>query len=211
MFAVSSITSWDTRPAHSGLENRLLKMSADYPTQLTTLLNQMLAGDLQAGNEAMDAVYPALKRIASSRLRRERPGHILDTRALVNEAMLRLFGGRAITLNSRQHFFALVCLLMKRILIEGGRRKEPVFTSLEESMAVLETSDNERILTIDRILERFSTLDPTAYKAIELQLGAGMTLEEMAEEMSCSTGTVNRSLRRARAWLYKELTPLVTS
>lgn len=184
-------------------------MSADYPAHLTTLLNQMLAGDLQAGNEAMDAVYAALKRIASSRLRRERPGHILDTRALVNEAILRLFGSRAVTLRNRQHFFALVCLLMKRILIEGGRKKEPVFTSLEESMAVLETSDRERILTIDRILERFGTLDPTAYKAIELQLGAGMTLEEMAEEMSCSTGTVNRSLRRARAWLYKELTPLV--
>jgi RNA polymerase sigma-70 factor (ECF subfamily) len=169
----------------------------------------MLAGDLQAGNEAMDAVYAALKRIASSRLRRERPGHILDTRALVNEAMLRLFGGRAVTLNNRQHFFALVCLLMKRILVEGGRKKAPIFTSLEESMAILDTPDRERIVTIDRILGRFSTLDPTGYKAIELQLGAGMTLEEMADEMSCSTGTVNRSLRRAKAWLYKELTPLV--
>ena len=184
-------------------------MQSDYPSHLTSLLNRMLSGDPVAGNEAMDAVYGALKRIASSRMRRERPGHILDTRALVNEAMLRLFGSRAITLRNRQHFFALVCLLMKRILIDGGRKKEPVFTSLEESMAVLETEDRERIYTIDRILERFSTLDPTAYKAIGLQLGAGMTLDEMAEEMSCSTGTVNRSLRRARAWLYKELTPLV--
>lgn len=185
-------------------------MTNDYPPDLTALLNRMLAGDMQAGNEAMDAVYTALKRIASSRLRHERPGHLLDTRALVNEAIVRLFGGRAVTLRNRQHFFALVCLLMKRILIDSGRRKAPILTSLEESMAVLDEPERERIYAIERILERFSALDPAAYRTIELQLGAGMTLEEMAAEMACSTGTVNRALRRARTWLYKELRPLAS-
>jgi DNA-directed RNA polymerase specialized sigma24 family protein len=76
-------------------------------------------------------------------------------------------------------------------------------------MAVLDTPNRERLYSIDQILGRFNKLDPIAYRAIELQLGAGMTLEEMATEMSCSTGTVNRSLRRARTWLYKELAPLI--
>jgi RNA polymerase sigma factor (TIGR02999 family) len=184
-------------------------MTGELPADLTKLLNRMLAGEVEPGNQAMDAVYAALKRIASSKLRRERPGHLLDTRALVHEAIIRLFGSRAITVKNRQHFFALVCLLMTRVLIDRGRRKEPVFAQLEESMAVLDATNRERLFAIDRILERFNRLDPTAYKAIELQLGAGMTLEEMAAEMSCSTGTVNRSLRRARAWLYKELEPLM--
>ncbi len=184
-------------------------MSTELPPNLTALLNRMLSGEVESGNQAMEAVYGALKRIASSKLRRERPNHLLDTGALVNESMLRLFGARALTLQNRQHFFALVCLMMRRILIDSGRKKEPVFSHLEESMAVLDTPDRERLLSIDQILGRFNKLDPTAYRAIELQLGAGMTLEEMATEMSCSTGTVNRSLRRARTWLYKELSPLV--
>jgi RNA polymerase sigma-70 factor (ECF subfamily) len=185
-------------------------MSNDLPANLTVLLNKMLDGDEQAGNQAMDAVYSALKRIASNRLRGERQGHILDTGALVNEAVLRLFGARALTLANRQHFFALVCLLMKRILIDAGRKKEPVFIVLEESMSVLEAGDRERLYAVDRVLERFSELDPPAFKAIKLQIGAGMTLEEIAVELSCSTGTVTRALRRARAWLHKELITLAS-
>src|SRR5205807_2397019 len=147
-------------------------------------LNRMLAGNVDAGNQAMDAVYASLKRIASARLRHERADHLLDTRALVNEAMVRLFAARAITVRNRQHFFALVCLLMKRILIDQGRKKEPVFAALDESMPVLDVQDRERLMTIENTLQRFSTLDPPAYVAIQLQLGAGMTLEEIADEMS---------------------------
>jgi RNA polymerase sigma factor (sigma-70 family) len=100
---------------------------------------------------------------------------------------------------------------MKRILIEAGRRKEPAFISLQESMAVLETKDRDRLLTIERILDSFRVLDPSASRALELKIGAGMTSEEIAHEMSCSVGTVNRGLKRARIWLFKELRPLVES
>lgn len=147
---------------------------------------------------------------ASAKLRRERKDHILDTGALVNETMVRLFGTKSVTVQNRRHFFALVCLLMKRVLIDFGRRKDPVFSCLEDSMALVDAPDREQLLAIDRILERFSQLDPEGYKAFQLKVGTGMTAEEVAESLSCSVGTVNRHLRRARTWMYKEMGPLMT-
>ena len=76
-------------------------------------------------------------------------------------------------------------------------------------MAVLETPQRERVLAIGRILERFGELDPDALRVFQLKVGAGMTSEEIADELKCSVGTVNRSLRRARTWMLKELSPLV--
>lgn len=182
----------------------------DPPADLTGLLNRMLRGDQDAGNRAMDTLYARIHRIASAKIRHERRDHILDTRALVNEAIVRLLGTPKVTVQNRQHFLALICLLMKRILIDAGRRKEPVFACLEESMARLDAPDRERILTIDRALERFRTLDMDAYRVFELKVGAGMTTEEAADALSCSVGTVNRRLRRARTWMYKEMSPLIS-
>ena len=98
---------------------------------------------------------------------------------------------------------------MKRILIDAGRRNEPVFSRLDESMARLDAPDRDRLLTIDPALGRF-TLDPDAYRVFEPKVGAGMTAEEVGGEIACSIGTVNRRLRRARTWMVKELTPLMS-
>jgi RNA polymerase sigma factor (TIGR02999 family) len=171
----------------------------------------MFKGDQKAGNEAMDALYTSLRRIASARLRRERPGHLLDTAGLVNEAILRLFGSKAVVVQSRQHFFALACLLMKRVLIDCGRRKDPIFESIDESMEILDTPQRERVLAIERIVDRFGELDPGALRVFQMKIGAGMTSEEIAAELGCSVGTVNRGLRRARVWMFKELSPFVES
>lgn len=179
-------------------------------TNLTALLNRMLQGDGEAGNAAMDAMYASLRRVASAKLRRERQDHILQTTALVNESMVRLFGTKVITVQNRRHFFALACLLMKRTLIDWGRRHDPVLTCLEDSMSGAEAPDRERLIGMERILARFAELDPSAYKAFQLKVGAGMTFSEIADEMQCSTASANRYLRRARLWMYKELMPYLT-
>ena len=184
---------------------------SDPSADLTSLLNRMLRGDQYAGEQAMDALYGSLRRAASAKLRRERKDHILDTGALVNEAMVRLFGTKAVTVQNRKHFFALLCLLMKRVLIDFGRRKDPVFACLEDSMAMVDAPDREQLLAIDRILERFRRLDPEGYRTFQLKVGTGMTADEVAESLSCSVGTVNRHLRRARIWMYKEMEPLMAT
>jgi RNA polymerase sigma factor (TIGR02999 family) len=177
------------------------------PEDLTRLLNLMLRGDQAAGDQAMDALYGTLRRVASNRMRGERAGHLLETRALVNEAMLRLFGSQRLTVRNRQHFYALACLTMRRVLIDRGRRGEPVFDALDGAMADLQRRDAAVAVDFDRILGRLADLDPQASQTFALRVGLGMTADEAADEMGCSTPSVNRYLQRARVWLFKELLP----
>lgn len=180
-------------------------------SELTVLLNRMLRGDQAAGDRAMGELHAVLRRAASAKLRRERHDHVLDTGALVNEALVRLFGTKSVTVQNRRHFVALVCLLMKRVLIDFGRRHDPVFASLEESMAVLSTPDLEQFLAIDRILNRFAEVDPDGYKAFQLKFSTGMTADEVAETLACSVPTINRRLKRARTWMFKELSAITAA
>jgi RNA polymerase sigma factor (TIGR02999 family) len=180
-------------------------MESHAQAHLTTLLNRMFEGDRQAGDDAMQLLYPALRRIASAKLRRERRDGVLDTQALVNEALVRLFGTRTVTLRNRQHFFVLVCLTMRRILIDRGRRHEPLYTVLDEALTLVQSRDQVPVIAINDVLNRFRDLDPGAYEVFQLRVAAGMTANEAAAEMACSVPTVNRYFNRARVWLYKEL------
>jgi RNA polymerase sigma-70 factor, ECF subfamily len=179
------------------------------PDDLTRLLNLMLQGDQAAGDRAMDALYATLRPVARNRMRGERAGHLLETRALINEAMLRLFGSARLTVRNRQHFYALACRTMRRVLIDQGRRHEPIFDELDEAMAGLQRRDAAVVVDVDRILARFAELDPKGSQAFSLRLGLGMTADEAAEAMGCSTPSVNRYLQRARVWLCRELSPLL--
>lgn len=183
-------------------------MSDATSANLTLLLNRMLRGDQDAGDRALAELHGVLRRAASARLRRERPDHLLETGGLVNEAMLRLLGTASVTVQNRQHFVALVCLLMKRVLIDVGRRKDPVFACLDESMASADARDRERFLAVEQVLARFERLDPESHEAFRLKTATGMTADEVAEALGCATVTVHRRLKRARTWLFKELRDL---
>ena len=172
---------------------------------LTRLLNLMLQGDAEAGNVAMHEMYAVLRRVAGPKVRSERKNSILQTTALIHDAMIRLFGTGELTVQNRQHFFALVCLTMKRILIEAGRRDEPIYVELEESVARIAEGDPTRIIAIERAQARLAEQDPEAARAFQLKVGAGMTGDETAAAMGISRASVNRALARAREWLAREL------
>ena len=69
----------------------------------------------------MPMVESELRRIAANYMRRERPGHTLQTSALVNEAYLKLVDQRQVRWENRSHFFALASQLMRRILLDHAR------------------------------------------------------------------------------------------
>jgi len=88
------------RLPRQGRQGHACRMDLSKRSDLTLLLNRMLQGDQTAGNVAMRELYPALKRVASTRLRSERPGHLLDTTALFNEVMVRVFGSKAMVVQA---------------------------------------------------------------------------------------------------------------
>lgn len=157
-----------------------------------------------------ERLYPELRRLAASAMRRERGGHTLQSTALVHEAYLRLSEGD-LRVESRAHFLALASRVMRRILIDHARGRDRLKRGGEhERISLTEANPSSgesphEILALDQALDALRAFDERRAKLLELQLFGGLTYGEMAEALAVSEATVHRELRLARAWLHREL------
>ena len=179
--------------------------------EVTNLLIQLTRGDRGAEDRLMPLVYAELRRMAASRLRRERADHTLQATALVNETYLRLIEIDTIDWQSRSHFFALAAKLMRRILVDHARaRRARKRGGSRESInlddvLVFTTPRSEQMIALDDALNRLGTYDPRQGQIVELRFFGGLSEEEIAAHLGISVRTVKRDWRMAKAWLYKEL------
>ena len=178
---------------------------------ITHLLNEWSDGDRRALDKLTPLVYEELRHQASRYLRRERPGHTLQTTALINEAYLRLIDAKDIHWQSRAHFFAIAANLMRRILVEHARRRDAdkrggshIRVQLDEKLAVADAGDVD-LLAIDEALDTLAAIDPQQARVVELRFFSGLTVEETAAALGVSPKTVKRDWSVARAWLRREI------
>jgi RNA polymerase sigma factor (TIGR02999 family) len=182
------------------------------PQQVTELLRSWRKGDRQALDELMPLVYEELRRIAHRYMQRERPGHSMQTTALVNEAYLRLAGSEPVEWQDRAHFFAISATVMRHLLVDrarargyekrgGGARQ----VSLDEAAIVSPAHDLD-LLALDEVLEKLATIDERKSRLVELRYFGGLSAGETAEVLGVSEITVKREWLKAKAWLYRELT-----
>ena len=160
----------------------------------------------------MPIVYDELRRLAGAFMRRQSPGHTLQTTALVNEAYLRLIDSDKVNWQSRTHFFAISAQLMRRILVDAARRKQSqkrggdrLQVTLDERFDIPLESETDMV-ALDDALKRLSELSPRQSRIVELRYFGGLTEEQVAGTLEISTRTVRRDWSVARAWLYRELT-----
>jgi RNA polymerase sigma factor (TIGR02999 family) len=185
---------------------------ADRPSR--DRISQLLAGwtdpDPAARNLLVSIIYDELHRLAHHYMRTERPGHMLQTTALVNEAYLRLVEVDRMEWRDRAHFFAMAATTMRRILVDHARGQArakrgggAILTTLDDEVAA--PAAEVDVNALDEALERLSALDARQAQVVEFRYFAGMTTEETAAALDLSTGTVKREWAVARAWLYREL------
>ena len=180
------------------------------PDEITGLLRSWRAGDLQARESLFDAVYAALHEMAQARLDAGDAG--LSPTALVHEALLRLLGREA-GAEDRAHFFALVSLKMRELLVEFARarldgRLGTTTAGITMALAGADGTDDLEagdVLALDRALEQLCGHDPRAGRAVELAYFGGMSQDEIATVLGVPAETVDRDLRFARAWLNRTL------
>jgi RNA polymerase sigma factor (TIGR02999 family) len=169
-------------------------------------------GDQAALDKLLPLVNAELRQLARRYMRRESPGHTLQTSALVNEAYLRLIDQKQVQWQNRAHFFGIAAQLMRRILIDHARSHHyakrgggAIKVSLDEAAAVTEARAAE-LLAVDEALEKLTAMDARKGRIVELRFFGGLTEEETAEVMDISTPTVQREWRAAKAWLRRMLT-----
>jgi RNA polymerase sigma factor (TIGR02999 family) len=178
--------------------------------EVTRLLKEAGEGNQQAANQLVEVVYGELHRLASYWMRAERPGHVLQTTALVSEAYLRLFGSDTpLQLNDRRHFFAVAAKQMRNILVDGARgeqakKRSAVKVSLDEA-CVVSPERRQDLVALDDSLKELAEIDSDASTVVELRFFGGYTDKETAEIMGQSYAKVRRDWDFARAWLYDHL------
>jgi RNA polymerase sigma factor (TIGR02999 family) len=176
-----------------------------------------LAGALSSGDRsALDALYPLvygeLRRLARRQLQYERPGHTLDSVALVNEAYLKLADQGNVRWQNRAHFFAISARAMRTILTDYARARNAakrggggVAVPLNDVEEILSEEQAEQVEALDDALRRLADVNAEASRVVECLYFGGLTLEETAEALGLSVATVRRRWSFAKAWLGRGL------
>ncbi|CAN5816780.1 sigma-70 family RNA polymerase sigma factor [soil metagenome] len=187
------------------------------PKEITRLLVAWGDGDETALEGLTPLVYEELHRLAHHYMGRERPGHTLQTSALVNEAYVRLIDWKSVHWQSRAHFFAVSAQLMRRILVDFARtrgyakRGGGALAVTFDEAALVSGEKGADIVALDEALLSLAELDARQSRVVELRFFGGLSVEETAEVLKISPGTVRRDWSLARAWLHRELSKPVMS
>jgi RNA polymerase sigma-70 factor, ECF subfamily len=181
------------------------------PTEITELLICWCEGDQAALEKLIPLVENQLHEIAHRYMRRENPGHFLQTTALVNEAFLRLIDQNPVRWQNRAHFFGIAALIMRRILLNHARDQKrvkrgggAVQVSLSEADAVSAEKSAE-LIALDEALNRLALFDERMSQIVELRYFGGLSVKETAEVLQVSPITVARDWNLAKAWLAREI------
>ena len=178
--------------------------------EVTRLLEAVGCGDPSAAEELLPLVYEDLRRLASSKMAGQPPGHTLQATALVHEAWLRVSSEQHPWKNSR-HFFAAAAEAMRRILVDQARRKQCQKRGGIQERIPVETieipmqSTPSELLAIHEALDRLAALDASKAELVKLRFFAGLTMARVADILGISEATAKRHWNFARAWLYDEL------
>ena len=143
-------------------------------------------------------------------MRQERPGHLLQTTALVNEAYLRLIDWKNVRWQNRAHFFGVAAQMMRRILVDFARERQnlkhgggALRVSLGEAASFVHR--NSDLVALDEALTALAQVDPRKVRVVEMRFFAGLSVEEVANVLKVSKETVMRDWRLAKVWLLREL------
>ncbi len=186
-------------------------MRTHSPQEITRLLVAWGDGDQSALEELAPLVHSELHRLAHHYMSRERPGHTLQTSALVNEAYIRLIDWKSVRWQSRAHFFGVAAQLMRRILVDFARDRQylkrgggALRVSLGEA-AAFNVERGADLVALDEALTALAEVDRRKGQVVEMRFFGGLSVEEVAEALKVSEETVRRDWRLAKVWLLREL------
>jgi RNA polymerase sigma factor (TIGR02999 family) len=179
--------------------------------EVTELLRDWSEGNESALERLMPLVYDELHRLAHQHMRREKAGHILQTSALINEAYLRLVDSPPIQWQNRAQFFGIAARVMRRILVDEARKRKSDKRGADAIHVTLNDATNvaheqaAHVLALDDALKSLEAIDSRQSKIVELRFFGGLSVDETAEVLKVSPGTVMRDWTFARAWLKNEM------
>jgi RNA polymerase sigma factor (TIGR02999 family) len=181
--------------------------------QITSLLSAIGHGEPEALGSLYALLYPELRRLAHSRVRRSGDMTLLDTTSLVHESYLRFERLGAVSLVDRSQFMAYAAQVMRSVVVDGVRQRrserrggDAVHVEFieEDAQAAADPRDDE-VMRVHESLEELATIDARLVQVVEMRYFAGMTEAEIAEVLGLTVRTVARDWEKARLFLHASL------
>lgn len=183
----------------------------DATQEFTQILKNFDAGDRDAVDALIPRFYTELENIARQQLRNERPGHTLNTSALVHEAYEKLIGNTRIEWKNRAHFLGVAAISMRRVLINYAKARVAdkrgggqIAVTFEDENVVREARADE-LVALDEALERLSQQSERQALVVTYAFFGGLKHSEIASALGVSIHTVRKDWQISRAWLRREL------
>lgn len=179
--------------------------------EITKLLQAWGDGDKQALDKLLPLVEEELKKIAKYYMSNEDTGHILQTTALVNEALIRLIREN-ISFEDRKHFYGIIAKRMRQVLIDYAKERKRAKRGAGAKQVELndikdeEWEKSKEVLMLEQALTKLGEIDGRKLAIVECRFFIGLSYEEIANLMGTSPATVQNEWRFARSWLKTEMT-----
>jgi RNA polymerase sigma-70 factor (ECF subfamily) len=188
-------------------------LSSSTPNEAPATWAEDRGRSLLALNSLLSSAYRELLALARAQMRRERPGHLLESSALVHEAFLRLAEHGPPPWESLTHFFATAAQVMRQVLVDYARREHAgkrggglPTVSLADPDFIEPARRREAILeALDDTLRLLGQLDTRQARVVEMRFFAGMNFHEIGHALGLSAVTVRRDWSAAKAWLHQEM------
>lgn len=182
---------------------------SETPSKIVSqLLQDWSTGNDDALRAVVPLVYDELRRVAHHHLRNERPGHTLQSTALVHEAYLRLERQGAAKFENRAHFLAVCAQLMRQILVDYARERRAAKRDGGDRVTLDGLALKSRsvdMIALDDSLNELAKLNPQQSRIVEMRFFGGLSIEETSEVLKLSPMTVKRRWGAARLWLYRQM------
>ena len=182
--------------------------------EVTKLLELWRGGEEGAFDRLLPLVYDELRQVAAAYMRRERPGHTMQTTALIHEAYMRLADVQSLDVNDRSHFFAVAARAMRRILVDHARSQQSAKRvgahrrlPLEEAVAMPADNPPGHVIAVHEALEKLAAVHPRQAQLVEMRFFGGFSEDEVSEILELSRSTMTRDWRFARQWLRRHMEP----
>jgi RNA polymerase sigma factor (TIGR02999 family) len=187
-------------------------MDAERRGDLTALLGEIRAGDADAKDRLVRAIYAELRRLACGLMHHERPGHTLQPSALVHEVLMRLLDGEVLAeVPNRRYLFAAAAHAMRQVLVDHARRRHArkrhgnrVRIPLDQVLAGFDAQGLD-VIALHEALEQLAQDHPRPAQVVTLRFFGGLSIPEVAQNLGVSDTTIESDWRFARAWLKGQL------
>ncbi len=183
---------------------------SDEEENIDQLLAAIDRGEKGALPSLISVIYPELKRLAHFQLLGERPNHTLNTTAIVHEAYMRLSSQESGWKN-RKHFLRAAASVMRHLLVDHARTRGAAKRGDGKANIVLDETrlaskdDTLAVLALNDAMKDIAEIDPRLEQVIECRFFAGLSVSDTAEALGMPQRTVERDLRRARAYLRQAM------